>query len=181
MLNRLRHWGVLACLGVLAVSLALILRNDVWRAVEARLTAVTMDLLLGMDATAPAWSNLIVLTAPSPHGLVVTPDCTSGFLLGAVGLVMGPLFLLRRMAGRRLVMALGVVWSLILLTNLVRLAWTALAIQEWGLEQGLRIGHDYLGTVLTTVGTSLSGLVAILLILPSAAWRAARRGGPRPS
>lgn len=158
---------------ILLVSASMLVRNDGWRAVEATLVAQLLRGVLGMPASSPAGSPIVVLTDPQPYGLLVTTECTSGFLIGVLGLVIAPLLLVRRLASGRTAVAWLIAGWVILGTNLVRLGWTALAIRQWGLEEGLRIGHDLVGTLISTVGTSLSGVIALAVILPRARWRRA--------
>ena len=155
----------------LAAGFALLFASQRWRTLETSVAGYAIR-LTSSDVRAVPAAHLLLVGGPHPIALLLTTECSSVFLLGALALISSPLFLIHRLPIARLLLALVGAAAILVLTNLVRLSVLAATIRGWGVARGLEISHTYLGTFLTLLGTFLAGLTfAAALVLR-------RRTGP---
>jgi exosortase/archaeosortase family protein len=171
--ERSARWAAASML-VVAGGL-LIIFAEVWRGVEAILSAHAIHLATGQTAIAVPAHHLLILykSASVQSTFVLTSECSVAYLLAALLIGSAPLMFLNRLSPWRTGGAVVITAFILILVNIARLTAIGATVSEWGTNPGFAIAHTYLGSVLTVVGTCCAG-VAFAAILVT-------RRHPRPT
>jgi len=132
-----------------------------WRGGETVLAARLMAGWTGQRTVAVPDGPVIVLYkgAVSQMAFLVTNECSVGYLVGALMVLCAPIMMIRRVPRLRVIAALLAAVACLVVTNVTRLAGIGAAVSRWGQTKGLTIGHTYLGSMVTFVGTCMAGAV----------------------
>lgn len=109
---------------------------------------------------------------PTMHGLNVTVECTSAFLLGPLLILAGLILMSGRFGVARSLTATAIAAAMLFLANQGRLVLIAWATARWGVGDGYQWSHTVGGSVVVGAGVALA-LTGFMLVL--AARRKKRR------
>jgi exosortase/archaeosortase family protein len=140
---------------------------QVWRGVEATLSAHAIHLVTGQTAVANPGRHLLILYKSSSvqSTFVLTSECSVAYLLAALLIGAAPLMLLKKLSRWRTAIAVCVSAAVLVIVNVARLTAIGATVSEWGRDPGLTIAHTYLGSLLTVVGTCAAGITFAAVLL----------------
>lgn len=111
---------------------------------------------------------------PAMHGLRVTAECTSAFLVGPLLILAGLILASGRFGLLRALSATAVAGGILVLANQGRIVLIAWATAKWGVADGYQWSHTVGGSVVVGVGVMLA-LVAFMIMLSVRRKRTATR------
>lgn len=153
--------------GLLALAGLLVAGAATWRQFETVLSAGAMHAVIGQRVVADP-GNVILLYRGHvlESALLLTSECSVGYLVAALLVGTTPFVLASRIPWLRVGAALVVGALVLLAVNVARLTSIGLLVHAWGPVRGFEVGHTYLGSLLTFLGTSVAGLcfAAVLLV-----------------
>ncbi|MDT4893482.1 MAG: hypothetical protein QOE97_2517 [Pseudonocardiales bacterium] len=157
----------LAAALLVAAGSCLIALAQLWRGVEAALSAHAIHLVTGQTAVANPGRHLLILYKSNSvqSTFVLTSECSVAYLLAALLIGAAPLMLLKKLSPWRTAIAIGVSAAILVLVNVARLTAIGATVSEWGRDPGLTIAHTYLGSLLTVVGTCAAGIAFAAVML----------------
>ena len=148
---------------LVVAAAGLVVAHRAYRTAEIVLAGSLLDVLGsdGVEVVAARQTVYFGLGSDTPLGLRMTPECTSAFLvvpLLAVGAVM---IALRPRITRRVLFALAVAGTAVVVVNQVRVL-ALVGLVEWlGVDRGYHWGHTLLGSVVSVFGGA-AALVAFV-------------------
>ena len=160
---------------MLVVAGRCIIFAQVWRGLEAIMSAHAIHLATGQTAIAVPAHHLLILykSASVQSTFVLTSECSVAYLLAALLIGSAPLMFLRSLSPWRTSIAVVSTAIILVLVNIARLTAIGATVSEWGTNPGFAIAHTYLGSVLTVVGTCSAGVAFAAILV--------RRRSPRPA
>lgn len=169
----------LAAAFLVVAGSCLIALAQVWRGVEATLSAHAIHLVTGQAAIANPGRHLLILYKSNSvqSTFVLTSECSVAYLLAALLIGAAPLMLLEKLSPRRTAIAISLSAAILVLVNMARLTAIGATVSEWGRDPGLTIAHTYLGSLLTVVGTCAAGIVFAAIMLGHRTGRGSGRQG----
>ncbi len=97
--------------------------------------------------------------------LEVASECSVGYLTATLLAVGALLVFIRRLSIKRILAAIGAASLVLLVFNVFRIAMIG-AMEVWlGTAKGYSVGHVYLGTAVTFIGTLLAGATFLLMLV----------------
>lgn len=150
---------VLACVGVAVVAQAARVR-----ALEASAAAAAVRLLLP--------TRTFVVATPDPafywdmgtghaHGLRITAECSSAFVVGPLMAGFGVLLPLRRLAVRRVLLGVAAGVATVVAVNTSRMVMIAVSMHLWGSDAVFWWSHLVVGSVIAVLGNAFALGLAI--------------------
>lgn len=165
------QWTKRALRGMLGVALAacgviVMLNHDYLRTLETILAASLSNSVTPGDMyVAPGGHSFFwAASTPAMHGLRVTAECTSAFLLGPLLILAGLILASGRFGLVRALSATAVAGAILVLANQGRIVLIAWATAKWGVENGYQWSHTVGGSIVVGIGVALA-LVAFMIML----------------
>ncbi len=136
-----------------------------YRSGEAVASAWVADHLLSARVTSYPKLAFVIVGPPNHTTFMITPACSSMlivviFFLGSALLAVAA----PRFRVRRIFTAFAIAVALAVAVNVARVILIVLTTSDLGEEIGFRLGHEYLGSILTVFGMALA-LLAYLVLL----------------
>lgn len=134
------------------------------RELEAALSAAIAP-LLGIDEVRHVGSTVLFQVDGQLTGYTLTAGCSVVFLLLPFMLVTTVLMGVRRVPVWQAAAALASAVAVLVVTNQVRIATVAVAMDQLGALRGYSLTHVMVGSVLSTLGAVVAGVVYLLVLL----------------
>jgi exosortase/archaeosortase family protein len=139
-----------------------------WKQLETVVSAWAMR-IVSSRLTVAMPGNMIFLYSGSGlrvvSALEVASECSVGYLTATLLAVGALLVFIRRLSIKRILAAIGTASMVLLVFNVVRISMIG-AMEVWlGTARGYAVGHVYLGTAVTFVGTLLAGAAFLLMLV----------------
>ncbi len=139
-----------------------------WKQLETVISAWAMR-LVSSRLTVAMPGNMIFLYSGSGlrviSALEVASECSVGYLTATLLVVGALLVFIRRLSVKRILAAIGAASLVLLVFNVLRIAMIG-EMEVWlGTTRGYAVGHVYLGTAVTFVGTLLAGATFLLMLV----------------
>jgi exosortase/archaeosortase family protein len=157
--------------GVLAVTLGagavvLFTYSSWWRSLEVEVSGWLMSVWSGRTTRSYPAEEIIVLYQGQRPQITfnIATECSVGYTVGILMIFAAGLVLVPRLRTGRTLEALGAAAFILLVTNVGRIALLGVVVADLGVARGLVFGHTYLGSVVTLVGTALSGIAFLGVI-----------------
>lgn len=148
---------------LVVAAAALVPAHAAYRAAEITLSGLLLD-ALGTDGVAVVPGRQTVyfgLGSDTPLGLRMTPECTSAFLVLPLLVVGAVMIALRPRISRRVLVALAVAGTAVVVVNQFRVL-TLVGLVKWlGVDTGYYWGHTLLGSMVSVFGGA-AALVAFV-------------------
>ncbi|GAA4174574.1 exosortase S [Gryllotalpicola koreensis] len=154
-----RAASVAVALALLALAGALMLAQEQFRDVEARVAAVLMAPIVHGDAAAAGSIVWFGLGSGHVNGFQITTLCSTVILITPLLAMVGVMLLVRPLALGRVLVGLAIGAGLVAACNLLRYSLAAIALQTWG-DDGFELVHRYLGSLLV-----IAGFIAAFILL----------------
>lgn len=153
-------------LALAAAGVLVMINHDILRRFETIVAAaLSSGVTPGESYVAPGgYSFFWAAATPQMHGLRVTIECTSAFLLGPLLIVAGLVVAGGRFGLFRALSATGVAAVILVLANQGRLVLIAWATAGWGVAEGYQWSHTVGGSLVVGVGVALA-LVAFMVMM----------------
>lgn len=163
-------------LALVAGGVVVMLNHDRLRTLETILAAsLSSSVTPGDMYVAPGGHSFFWAAAtPAMHGLRVTAECTSAFLVGPLLILAGLILASGRFGLLRALSATAVAGGILVLANQGRIVLIAWATAKWGVADGYQWSHTVGGSVVVGVGVMLA-LVAFMIMLSVRRKRTATR------
>lgn len=164
----LPHRLVIALLLLLAAGL--VAGHLAYQTAEVAVAGVLLQLVSSSGVYVAAGQQTVYFGLGSDHplGLIMTPECTSAFLLVPLLLVGAVLIGLRPWIAGRVLVSLAVAAGILVVVNQLRILLLAGLVGWLGTDRGYYWGHTMVGSVVSVFG----GAVALTLFV----WLATRHG-----
>ncbi|GAA3888344.1 exosortase P [Saccharothrix violaceirubra] len=166
---RTAHLNRVVVVALTVVATGLVLAHRAYRTVEISLSGLLLDALsgYGVEVVADRQTVYFGLGSDTPLGLRMTPECTSAFLVVPLLVIGAVMTALRPRITRRVLIALGVAATAVVVVNQLRVL-TLVGLVDWlGVDRGYHWGHTLLGSMVSVFGGA-AALVAFV-------WLATRR------
>ncbi|MGP3691538.1 exosortase/archaeosortase family protein [Streptomyces sp. IBSNAI002] len=168
-------------LSLVALSVGVFRVADQIRVLEALVASRLTTALLGLPARHSGGSTAFYfdLSNGQAHGLRITDECTSAYILGVLPVLAALWILAVSGVGRatRALTGLTIGAGIFCLANSLRVVMIVFSMDHLGEERGFELAHRYLGTVLTLV--ALAASAAVVMVFLGAGRRSAERGADR--
>jgi len=149
----------------------LVWQNHAVRAVETHATEQVATRLLDLHSWVPFYAHDVLLTTNRAHhvvGLQITPACTSAVFLLPLGVTVGVLLCLRRLAAARILTAAAIAAAVMCSMDLARLV-GLLAALAWSGHRAFAWMHVVIGTWMSMIG-AIVGMMLFCRILTGRWW-----------
>jgi exosortase/archaeosortase family protein len=166
---------VLVATALGAVIVIILLFQFQLRHAEAAAAAAIYNLATPTLAATKAPIVWFGLGRPGGFGLVITPDCSTAFLLVPLFLLGMGLVLPVRLVLRQVLSALAIATGVLIVGNLLRIGAIAVAMRIAGPDTGYQIGHLVIGSAISVIFISIS-LILITIIITGR--RVTAKGSP---
>jgi exosortase/archaeosortase family protein len=163
----------MAALGLIAATL-LIFQYQ-FRHLEAVTAASVMGLITPTLAATQAPIIWFGLGHPHAFGLMITPDCSSGFLLVPLCLLGIGLMIPSRLRTRRVAWGLAGAAAVLVFGNMTRIGVIAAAIRIAGPGFGYELGHLIIGSLISIVCIAVSLIFLTWMVSSPTRLRGRRR------
>ncbi|MGM7697991.1 hypothetical protein [Microbacterium sp. A84] len=163
--------------GLAAGGVALMMSHDLLRQGETVLAGALSqsvtpgETYVAADAHAFFWAS----ATPAMHGLRVTAECTSAFLVGPLLILAGLILASGRFGLGRMLAATGLAATVLVLANQGRLVLIAWATAKWGVADGYQWSHTVGGSLVVGLGVALALGVFIVMLAARRKQRGRRR------
>ncbi len=134
--------------------------NGLYRALEAKLAALTLAPF--SKGTGSSGDTFYLHQKGGLIGLQITSECTALILIAPLVVLAAVLLVFTRARVWRIGAGLALMWVTITAVNEARLALIGFSSSTWGIDLGYTISHTYVGSVIGIFGF-VAGLAALLL------------------
>jgi exosortase/archaeosortase family protein len=155
---------ILAALILTASCVAAVFFNQTVRAVEASGAAHLLNLFISGGSRGINTYFLVWVTPTHPVLFQVTAECTVLIILIPLLLIAAVMIALTRTPWWRSTLAVAATISIVMIVNIIRLAFIGWATQLWGISFGYTMSHTFAGSLIGIIGFVL-GLTALILIM----------------
>ncbi len=139
-----------------------------WKQLETIVSAGAMRIASSRLVIAMPGNMIFLYSKNGLHvvsALEVASECSVGYLTATLLGVGALLVFIRRLSIRRILASIITASLVLLVFNIFRIAMIG-AMEVWlGTSRGYAIGHVYLGTAVTFVGTLLAGATFLLMLV----------------
>lgn len=158
--------NVLLGIALAACGVLLMMNHDLLRQGETILAGVIANPFTPGEMYVSAATHTFFwgMGTADMHGLRVTAECTSAFLLGPLFIVAGLVLTAGRIGTVRILVATIIASTILVLANQTRLALIAWATANWGVDEGYQWSHTVGGSIVVGIGVALA-LIAFLVTL----------------
>lgn len=146
---------------LVAVGVLLVLDQEPFRGFEATLAALFARAFLLVPSSAES-AEAVFFGYHQPSGTIaiqVTLECSAVLILAALSLLGAAVLLIRSVSTIAALSAWVAGCGVMVLFNVLRLAFLAAAFHWWGLAAGFERAHIFYGSVISVVGMVLSLVV----------------------
>ncbi len=157
------HLNRVIVVALVAAAAGLVFAHRAYRTAEIALSGLILDVVTadGVEVVAERQTVYFGLGSDTPLGLRMTPECTSAFLVLPLLLVGAVMIALRPRIARRVLIALAVAATAVIIVNQFRVL-TLVGLVKWlGVDTGYYWGHTLLGSMVSVFGGA-AALVAFV-------------------
>jgi exosortase/archaeosortase family protein len=151
-------------LAIVGVCVAAVLYEETVRTWEAAISARWLDPVLPGSVTSWRTGYIISESPDGPLKFNITVECTCLVMIIPILVVCGGLLLQRSTRVSRVLLAMLVAVTGLIVVNQLRLGMLAWATQNWGIDPGYEVSHKLVGSILGIAGFALALLVAVKIM-----------------